>query len=278
MVEEGGVAGAVSHLHWLPVIIFLWMPLSFLTTYLIAVEQDHVYPLFPAISDTGALPPESCVFSLLVNILALLLTFAVWLRGKQLRHAPVNIGPSKLVNTGSSFLGYLACFGLYLVANCQETNTLVFHFVGALTAFWSSFFYCLTQTIFSYWLINEMNSAAIFIARAILCFAQLFLNVFTFCTLFVAVSLFKGNGGIVRSLKWSPADPGWAWHVAGTISEWLLAGSVGLFVLTYSSDFKRLTLHPPKVKLIGYKYDDEKNGSTYYSPRSEIPLDTTTRI
>lgn len=279
-MDEVDGAVPVSRLHWLPVIIFLWMPLSFLTTYLIAVQQNHVYPVFPAISDTGTLPPESCVFSLLVNILALLLTFVIWLRGKQLRHVPSDVGPSRLANTGSYLIGYLACFGLYIVANCQETNTLFFHFVGALMAFWSSFFYCLTQTWFSYWLINEMNSAFIFIARAILCFAQLFLNVFTFYTFFVAVSLFKGNGSVGRSLKWGPDDPGWAWHLAATISEWCLAGCVALFVLTYYSDFKRLTLHPPTVKLIGYKYEmsREKKGSTCYSPRSEIPLDTTTRI
>lgn len=36
--------------------------------YLLSVLDGNVYVLFPYISDTGALPPESCVFGLLVNI------------------------------------------------------------------------------------------------------------------------------------------------------------------------------------------------------------------
>jgi hypothetical protein len=36
------------------------------------VFNEHVWPAFPYISDTGALPPESCIFGQALNIGAFL--------------------------------------------------------------------------------------------------------------------------------------------------------------------------------------------------------------
>ena len=40
--------------------------------YIISVNDDHVVPVLPYISDTGGKAPESCIFSLLLSIAALL--------------------------------------------------------------------------------------------------------------------------------------------------------------------------------------------------------------
>ncbi|XP_052697001.1 DNA damage-regulated autophagy modulator protein 2-like [Crassostrea angulata] len=57
-----------DRLHLFPLFIVIYVPVSFCITYIIAVANKHVEPGFPYISDTGTLPPESCVFGQLLNI------------------------------------------------------------------------------------------------------------------------------------------------------------------------------------------------------------------
>ncbi|CAG2054225.1 unnamed protein product [Timema podura] len=59
-------------LHLLPISVFVLIPTTFVITYTCAVLLGHVEPGFPYISDTGALPPESCVFSQLLGIASVL--------------------------------------------------------------------------------------------------------------------------------------------------------------------------------------------------------------
>lgn len=49
--------------------------LSVCARYAVAASLDHVYPVWPYISDTGTLPPESCIFGLMLNIGSLLSKF-----------------------------------------------------------------------------------------------------------------------------------------------------------------------------------------------------------
>ena len=44
------------------------LPIAFILTYLVAVLFGHVVPGFPYISDTGTLPPESCIFGQFLTI------------------------------------------------------------------------------------------------------------------------------------------------------------------------------------------------------------------
>jgi hypothetical protein len=47
--------------------------------------------------------------------------------------------------------------------------------------------------------------------------------------------------------KWYPGDPGWPLHVCSTVSEWLMALSFNLFLLTFVTEFKKVKLDSPKV-------------------------------
>ncbi|XP_075231450.1 DNA damage-regulated autophagy modulator protein 1-like [Lycorma delicatula] len=261
------MAPVTSRLHWLPVIIFLWIPFSFITSYLIAVGQDHVYPFFPAISDTGTIPPESCFFGFLVNLLALLLAFAVWLRGKQLRElnsVSPGVGPGSIGNNISCIIGYLSCFGLYIVANCQELNALLLHIVGAFLTFWAAFLYSVLQTVFSFWLIGELNSKVMFLIRFILCCLQIVFNFLSPYAFFISIKQFRDSGrhGLGSTLKWKPDDPGWTWHLVAAVSEWLLTITIGFFILTFRSDFQTIYLKPPQVTLKSFPDYSQRNGNT----------------
>lgn len=73
-----------DRLHIFPVFIVIYVPVSFFITYGIAVYNGNVKPDFPYISDTGAMPPESCVFGQLLNIAAVVAMFVFYIRYKQI--------------------------------------------------------------------------------------------------------------------------------------------------------------------------------------------------
>ncbi|KAF5304398.1 hypothetical protein FQR65_LT18874 [Abscondita terminalis] len=53
---------------YLPFLISGWQVSSCILTYIIAVQKKHVYYLFPYISDTAAVSPESNIFGQCLNI------------------------------------------------------------------------------------------------------------------------------------------------------------------------------------------------------------------
>ncbi len=72
-------------LHFYPLFTALLLPFTFLATYLVAIGLNHTEVDWPYISDTSASPPESCIFSQLVNVGALFLGIVVYIRYKQVR-------------------------------------------------------------------------------------------------------------------------------------------------------------------------------------------------
>uniref|UniRef100_T1HV13 CWH43-like N-terminal domain-containing protein n=1 Tax=Rhodnius prolixus TaxID=13249 RepID=T1HV13_RHOPR len=101
--------------------------------YIWSVLNQHVYPLFPNVSDTGTLPPESCLFSLMLNLTAALILFSVYIRHKEIievfraKKLADTLPFSAMFNTVTTIVGLLTCVGLDLMANFQETNVLVVH-------------------------------------------------------------------------------------------------------------------------------------------------------
>ena len=50
--------------------------------------------------------------------------------------------------------------------------------------------------------------------------------------------------------KWLPTDGGWGWHVASTISEWLLAIVYCVFLLTFVPEFRLINFEDPVVTVL----------------------------
>lgn len=64
-------------------------------------------------------------------------------------------------------------------------------------------------------------------------------------------------GLVARSLhtgqdpgSWSPSDSGWSWHCASTASEWLMAASLDLVILSLVPEFRKIGLVSPRIRLI----------------------------
>ncbi|KAG8223121.1 hypothetical protein J437_LFUL000542 [Ladona fulva] len=147
-------------LHYLPIAVFILFPTTFLCTYIAAVLQGHVEPDFPYISDAATYSPESCVFGQLMNLGTFLLAGCIYIRYREIGEYPTveadNYQPalpkplSIRLNNWSLVLGLLACFGLSLVANFQETNVIIVHLTGAFLCFGVGTVYFWLQAFASY--------------------------------------------------------------------------------------------------------------------------------
>ncbi|XP_060605840.1 DNA damage-regulated autophagy modulator protein 2-like isoform X1 [Ruditapes philippinarum] len=236
--------------HWLPIIIAVYLPASFIITYSIAVGNDHVEPGFPYISDTGTRSPESCVFGQLLNIGAALAGIIIYTRYRQSLYHFEGSGRRVLLNlnTAAFIIGMLTIFGISLVGNFQETNVLTVHLIGAYLAFAVGFVYMVLQTIISYKSLS-FNTAGntLFITkfRILLCVADVILLIMLSVMTLVAGE--KGPGPGIEIYDWTSDHPGYAEHLVATISEWLVAFITVIYFATFYKEFKHFRMKAPEV-------------------------------
>ncbi|XP_045175772.1 DNA damage-regulated autophagy modulator protein 1-like [Mercenaria mercenaria] len=237
--------------HWLPIIIAVYVPVSFVITYSIAVKNKHVEPVFPYVSYTGTIPPESCVFGQLLNIGAALAGVIIYTRYRQILYHFEQNSPAKYllhINTAAFITGLLTIFGVSLVGNFQATNILEVHLLGAFLAFGVSFVYMILQTIISCKSVpseNDGNSPCIKGFRIVLCVVDLVVLILLGILTPVAIS--KGPGPGKSRLHWSADEPGYAEHLVATISEWLVAFITVIYFATFYKEFKHFRMKPPEV-------------------------------
>lgn len=77
--------GPTFNLGWIPIIFVFSTILGYFIPYFIATYTGHVYPFFPAISDSGIMEPESLVFREMMNISGFLAMTTAFVRYLQLR-------------------------------------------------------------------------------------------------------------------------------------------------------------------------------------------------
>ncbi|XP_014258866.1 DNA damage-regulated autophagy modulator protein 2-like [Cimex lectularius] len=250
-----------TFVEWIPIVIFIGLPATFIATYIWSVCLDHVYPVLPNISDTGTIPPESCLFSMMLNMTAAALLFAIYVRHKQVVEIFRSKTPAKcakLVNRVSSISGLVACVGLDLVANFQETNVLIVHDLGAMICFWSSAVYIVLQVILSYWIVPEMHGMVMVIIRGIQGMSAVTFLILGLITQNIALSQFgPKQANNTEILQWKPSEPGWEWHVASSVCEWSVVLTFGSFILTFYWDFKKITLYAPELELVEGETDEQ---------------------
>ncbi|MFH4981609.1 hypothetical protein AB6A40_008318 [Gnathostoma spinigerum] len=114
---------ALSKVWIIPLTTFVLSILAFLVSYTIAVLNNHVQAVWPYISDSGTLPPESCIFAQLLNISALFLAITSYLRHRQIVefywHHFKQEGYWRPISLTMLWLGYISSFGVSMVANFQ---------------------------------------------------------------------------------------------------------------------------------------------------------------
>ncbi|XP_061617662.1 DNA damage-regulated autophagy modulator protein 1 isoform X2 [Phyllopteryx taeniolatus] len=215
----------------LPVFLVAWSSSTFIVPYVIALFRRDVDVLFPYISDTGANPPESCIFGLMTFVSACAGMATVYSRFKFVEK--LSEAASARLNKTSLVLGMLACLGMCVVATFQETTVTAVHDIGALLFFVSGILYVLLQSVISYQAFPRSSSAAVCRARlAVAVVATLALFPTVICAFFVKQTDLHRDAG----------SKDYPFHMASAVCEWIVAFSFICFFLTYIDDFKLFTL------------------------------------
>ncbi|XP_047431178.1 DNA damage-regulated autophagy modulator protein 1 [Mugil cephalus] len=219
---------------FLPACLVTWSSCTFIVSYLIALFREDVDVIFPYISDTGANPPESCIFGLMTFISACLGTSTMYVRYKYVE----KLGQDLLVvnpklNKAALWLGMLACLGMCIVATFQETIIPIVHDIGAFLFFLTGVLYLILQCVIS-------KKAYPYGSTLGVCRARVFIAVLASLAFFPTIIC----AGFVKQteLHRHPDDKDYPFHVASAVCEWIVAFSFVCFFLTYIDDFKLFTL------------------------------------
>ncbi|XP_064602061.1 DNA damage-regulated autophagy modulator protein 1-like isoform X1 [Liolophura sinensis] len=241
---------------WLfPVAVFVFIPLTFIISYIIAVCAGHVAPGFPYISDTGTEPPESCIFGQMLNIGAVLAGITLYIRYRDVeenlkirditQRSCVHL--SCLNNIGF-VLGICSALGASIVANFQETKVLVVHLIGAFMTFGLGSIYCWCQTYITY----KLCGASLKIAnlRLGICVT----NTVFFIILVVSTPVAMGKFSGFDPKYWQQDEGGFAEHIVSTVSEWAMALAMMVYFLTFVKEFRNFGMRCP----VYYRHCDEQ--------------------
>lgn len=225
--------------HLIPLGAGLIFPLTFFATYAWAVSLGHTDKVWPYISDTGTVPPESCFFGQMLNIGALLVVITFFIRYKQM--ADFYPGHSKQIllkrlNTLSLWLGCLGALGISLVANFQETSVAAIHFLGAALCFGLGTIYLWLQVFLSWHLRPPSWPKLVPVIRLILAL----LDSLGLCLTVISMLLAYDEGSPTH-LHWE-GEEGREFHLVSTISEWIMSAAFSLFILSFVSDFRNFVL------------------------------------
>ncbi|TKR77098.1 hypothetical protein L596_018133 [Steinernema carpocapsae] len=145
----------LRHAWIFPVLSTLCAFIAFFVCYGIGVARGNHYAWLPYISDGGAVPPQSCIFSLFMNLHAFFITISVYLRHRQYTEFYASC-PSFTVHWRrfsivAMISGFSVAVGFTLVGNFQEGKvTKLWHVIGANLTFLSGMFYAWCQVVLAY--------------------------------------------------------------------------------------------------------------------------------
>lgn len=193
----------MSKVYLFPIAVFLVFQITFICTYIAAILEGHVVPNIPYISDAATYSPESCVFGQFINIGCVLLGIVVYIRYRQIEqlmyHHPDLIESSNKMNRIAVWLGIGSCLGCSIVANFQETNVRIAHYVGALNCFGLGTAYFWLQANLSYNI--HPYAGSLKLAHARLSLAVLCTICFTVVAVTGIISHILYNGSVNNKIK-----------------------------------------------------------------------------
>uniref|UniRef100_A0A8K9UPT9 DNA-damage regulated autophagy modulator 1 n=1 Tax=Oncorhynchus mykiss TaxID=8022 RepID=A0A8K9UPT9_ONCMY len=212
---------------FLPISLVIMSSSTFIVSYLIALFEHDVDVIFPYISDTGAEPPESCVFGLMTVITAFAGMATMYARYKfveKLNETAGGVPPA--LNQAAFWIGMLSCLGMCFVATFQETTIIQVHDAGAILFFVSGVLYTILQSIISYKAFPYGCSLALCRVR----------------TGMATMAFLAVPPTIICALLHRTEDKDNVFHLVSAVSEWIVVFSFIFFFFTYIHDFKKFTL------------------------------------
>lgn len=236
----------------LPIFFALWTLIGWLLCYVVAVLTGHIDPLLPLISMCGAQWPESSLFSLFMNMSAVMSAFLSYFRFRQVQHFQSRCSEiSKIwkLNATGVILGVLSSVGLLIVANFQEARdpwpqVYLAHVTGALVTFTAGTAVSGLQAWITYLMHPEVVDMWIFWIRIFIAF----ISTGTYITAIVVGKLahieraFNGTDGDRTDFNWDKDSPSYPLDLTLAACEWLVGLAFVAYFLTLYPDFKRLSL------------------------------------
>uniref|UniRef100_A0A3Q4B7A6 CWH43-like N-terminal domain-containing protein n=1 Tax=Mola mola TaxID=94237 RepID=A0A3Q4B7A6_MOLML len=149
-------------------------------TVLVYSISPHLFLCILSYSKCGALPPESCFFSLICNTGSFMVMTIVLLRYAHVIEKHQNC----VLNTASLSTGWICAAGLIVLGNFQVDNAKVLHYVGAGVAFPTSMLFVCLQSALTYRIAKtqgEYNVAHLRLCLTLLAFVALVLSGVFFC-------------------------------------------------------------------------------------------------
>uniref|UniRef100_A0A3P8XBS0 CWH43-like N-terminal domain-containing protein n=1 Tax=Esox lucius TaxID=8010 RepID=A0A3P8XBS0_ESOLU len=218
----------------LPTFLVIWSSSTFIVSYLIALFKHDVDIIFPYISDTGAKPPESCIFGLMTIITVFAGIATMFARYKFVEELIENsVGVSPNLNKAAFWIGNLSCLGMCLVATFQETTITVVHDIGAVLFFVTGVLYTILQSIISYMAYPCGCSLALCRIRTAIAAIAFLAALPTFiCAFFVTQT----------KLHRTTEDKDYIYHLVSAVFEWIMAFSFIFYFFTYIQEFQKFNL------------------------------------
>lgn len=223
----------------LPVAAFSLAGLTFITSYFISQSKGLVKTPLPFISDTGTLPPASCWFGFLLNATAYTFLLVVLVRYLQVQEQLGQDSTTcKWVNKVALVVGIVGSIGISMVACFQETNAKTLHLTGALLAFGGATIYGFMHC----YITHELISKTAYSHTWILAIRFVISLVCSVALVLVFVALKKA--GYTLPPYYGDREPyeDKTWYYTATISEWALAISFFVYILTFGYEFSTVKI------------------------------------
>ncbi|XP_058842201.1 DNA damage-regulated autophagy modulator protein 1 isoform X1 [Acipenser ruthenus] len=219
---------------FLPVSLVIWSSSSFIVSYITALLERHVDPVFPYISDTGTEPPDSGIFGVMITLASFLGVATMYTRYKFLEKLnETTHAISTKLNKSALFLGIIGCLGMCVVATFQETVITLVHDIGAIIAFLAGVIYISLQSIISF----KMYPSG---STLIVCYIRMGISGIS---IIAVVPMIVCALMVPRTqLHWDPDEKDYPLHLVSAVCEWIVAFGFVCYFLTYIKEFQKFTL------------------------------------
>ncbi|KAH7644072.1 hypothetical protein HUG17_6434 [Dermatophagoides farinae] len=245
---------------WLiPFINGIMIVIACVIPYIVTVLKGLIYPIWPMVSDAGAILPAASYFSTFLDIIAALTAFVGIILYKQIHYyrcelnqrLPLgskhnnddeykNIDHLKLCNRIIIIMTIFMSTGLVLTGNFRSTENLTGHMIGV-TLFLPSglLFGCaliyVYEILYSHGIQSKPITTTIIIMIGIV--FTIGCGIFTISSVLKYGSIWDMWNNELR-LHWKPMMPGYWLHTMGNVCEWIALLSFGPLNIIISRRFR----------------------------------------
>uniref|UniRef100_A0A4D5S4B0 Putative dna damage-regulated autophagy modulator protein 1 n=1 Tax=Ixodes scapularis TaxID=6945 RepID=A0A4D5S4B0_IXOSC len=228
---------------WIPSLVGICLIAAALLSYAWAALTGAVTIYAPYISEAGASPPQSGLFSLLLFVASVWGCITMVLRFVVIRDLNRECWELiRVLNAVSLVVGLLAVLGNLIVASFPVLTTKTIHNVGAYAMFFNAVVYMILQTGLTCCLCPDHYSKAMVWLRLFLCVLAVFAVIFTACLQYIGEALWSTEEAEHPKHLRVPGDPGFRELTLSSLGEWLLVGCFLAFFFTFSFEFRRVAL------------------------------------